>query len=67
MEWIIGKVGRHLLLIAIRSNGWQVDCCNIGSQESEEDGRRWIVRYIYRVSIIVFQNDFERQSLILYI
>lgn len=39
-----GKVGRHLLLIAIRTDRWQVDCCNIGGEEPEEDGRWWIVR-----------------------
>jgi hypothetical protein len=39
-----GKAGRHLFLITICTDGWQVDCRNIGGKELEKDGRWWIVR-----------------------
>lgn len=40
----IGKVGRHLLLIALRTDRRQADCGNIGGKEPQENGRWRIVR-----------------------
>jgi hypothetical protein len=44
MSITTGEVGRHLLLVALRTDRRQVDRGNIGGEEPEEDGRWWIVR-----------------------